>query len=912
MGYILLPMIKKTNDRYRYRTFLFILSLLAAPVLFAQKGTITGKVIDSRNGEALIGVTVFIEGTTNGTSSDLDGNFIIPGLKSGIYSVQASYIGYNLYKKEGLVIENGKETEMEIELAPEDLKLDEVEVVAKANRESENMLLLDQKRKLLAVQAVGAKEMSRKGAGNAESAVAQVSGISKQEGVKNVFVRGLGDRYNATFLNGFPIPSEDPEYKNIALKFFTSDVIRNINVSKVFNADNNGDIGGAIIDINSKELFGEKAFGANLEGGINNEVPGKDFLRQDGTNYLGVSNTKEPTNGRFNFPNSLDPAKVNMPLNHSYGLSGGKLFRLGEQDNPLSFFLVASHGSDYSYTKEAIRNAVSNGTIYQDQTGEKSSINTNQLILANADLRLNRLHRITYNFMLLHADEQYVGEYQGLQSEKHQDSDDYMGFLRRQQSNDNLLAVNQLITEWSLAERFKLDVGAAYNTIKGLEPDRRENYLSRQEDGTYILTGSNRQKRFFSKLNESDLNLKLNLRYKLSPDLDIEKSNINVGYKGRFVDDNFKAIEYNFGAFPGRFSIDDLKLDSLYNEANYEAGKFTMYKGAENSYRVTKYINSGYVEATHQFTNSLTANAGLLASYVDMTVNYHVQHVSPGESNIKKIYYLPSLNLKYDINDKNSLRLGASKSYTLPQSKEISPYQYVNINFTSQGNPNLKPSDNYNVDLKWDYYLSPSELISVCGFYKYIVNPIGRVDQGNSAGLLTYENISPKATVAGVEVEVRKNIFNKTSPGTSRINSLSLGMNASYIYSNLELDIINTVKRSTQLEGASPFIVNSDVSYNFTSNDKNLIASLVLNYFSGRIYTLGTRGYNDIIEEGVITLTAVSSFKVSKHITLKLKAANLLNPSYCLTRKFGESNDKMKLDEYKKGVDVSVGISFEL
>jgi len=49
--------------------------------------------------------------------------------------------------------------------------------------------------------------------------VAQVSGISKQEGVKNVFVRGLGDRYNATLLNGFPIPSEDPEYKNIALEF---------------------------------------------------------------------------------------------------------------------------------------------------------------------------------------------------------------------------------------------------------------------------------------------------------------------------------------------------------------------------------------------------------------------------------------------------------------------------------------------------------------------------------------------------------------------------------------------------------------------------------------------------------------------------------------------------------------------
>src|SRR5690606_35696125 len=129
----------------------------------------------------------------------------------------------------------------------------------------------------------------------------------------------------------------------------------------------------------------------------------------------------------------------------------------------------------------------------------------------------------------------------------------------------------------------------------------------------------------------------------------------------------------------------------------------------------------------------------------DLTVNHHVQHVQPGEESIRKNYYLPSLNLKYDPNDKNSLRMGASKSDTAPQSKEISPYQYVNISFSSQGNPNIKPSDNYNVDLRWDYYMNPGELLTLTGFYKYIVNPIGRVDQGNSAGLLTYDNISDHA-----------------------------------------------------------------------------------------------------------------------------------------------------------------------
>src|SRR5690606_21003465 len=159
----------------------------------------------------------------------------------------------------------------------------------------------------------------------------------------------------------------------------------------------------------------------------------------------------------------------------------------------------------------------------------------------------------------------------------------------------------------------------------------------------------------------------------------------------------------------------------FYNDANLKAGLFAMTTGETNSYEVTKFIHSGFAEGTYQLSSRVTGNVGLRMDIADLTVNHHVQHVQPGEESIRKNYYLPSLNLKYDPNDKNSLRLGASKSYTLPQSKEISPYQYVNISFSSQGNPNIKPSDNFNFDLKWDYYMSPGELLTLTGFYKYIV-----------------------------------------------------------------------------------------------------------------------------------------------------------------------------------------------
>ena len=112
-----------------------------------------------------------------------------------------------------------------------------------------------------------------------------------------------------------------------------------------------------------------------------------------------------------------------------------------------------------------------------------------------------------------------------------------------------------------------------------------------------------------------------------------------------------------------------------------------------------------------------------------MTVDYNVDKGnSKGKNNIRKNYFLPSLNIRYRLNDKNALRLGLSKTYTLPQSKEISPYRYVGVNFKSQGNANLKPSDNYNIDLKWDFNPTSTELISVTAFYKMIKNPISRIE----------------------------------------------------------------------------------------------------------------------------------------------------------------------------------------
>lgn len=888
-------------------------SMVAVQVLGAGVNDVDvdvkGCIKDRQSKEPLIGATVTVVGSGVATVTDVDGNFALSGLRDGIYDIEIKYVGYKTAVKRQVKVEDNKVTTLDFELETDDRVLSGVEVVAKANRESENVTMMEQKRSVVAVQSVGAQELSRKGVSDAQAAVTKISGISKQEGVKNVFVRGLGDRYNMTTLNGYPIPSEDPEYKNIALDFFSTDIIQSVDVNKAFYSNTPADAAGADINITSKELTGDGKLGVSVSGGFNTQTLSADFLRLDGVDAFGFASKAQPGENldTYNFRNSLDPHKQSLQMNQSYSISGGKKFMLGR--NPLSFYIVASHNKNYTHYNEEVRNSTTTGTISQDMEGDISQVETSQVALANVEYNINRKHRIGYNFMMVHATKESVGEYLGMDVD-YQSSDTYEGFMRRQQTNDNMLLVNQLSTKWQLGKKFDLDAGLSYNIINGNEPDRRINNLVKTNDGYEPLRGTGIQQRYFSELDGNDLNIRASLAYKLADKHD-QLSNIRIGYMGRMVNDDFSAVEYDMSVRQTSiFDIGNVRFNDYYNQDNYSAGMFTLDRNVDK-YSVDKNIHSAYAEATYQFTAGFTANLGLKYDNVDMTVDYNVNRGgSQGSQDIKKSYFLPALNLRYNLNDKHSLRFGASKTYTLPQSKEISPFRYVSVSFNSQGNPDLKPSDNYNVDLKWDWYISPSELLSVTGFYKYIKNPISRIEIASAGGFLSYENIADHATAAGVEVELKKHLFSHPLQGDG-LNRLTLGVNGAYTYTCAKVPLA-TDPSGSQLEGAAPWIVNADLTYLYRKGTSSLTAALVFNYFSDRIYTIGTEGYQDIIENGIPTLDFVGTAKLGKHFSVNLKARNLLNSTHQLTRKGSGNDSEVVLSKYRKGVDLSIGLAYNL
>ena len=228
----------------------FLILFLTLSVMTVMAGTIKGSITDKQTREPLTGATVQIVGTTQGAIADMDGNYSL-NVTNGIYTLSIKYVGYR-----DIVVNNVKSGKADVvlnfELESDAQVLGEVSVVARKNLEGERALQMERRKATLAIENIGSKEMSIKGISNVEEGVKKITGISIAD-AGQLIVRGLGDRYSTTTLNGLPIASPNPDNKLIPLDLFPSSTIQNITVSKVYNAEAFADYSGAHIDISTKD-----------------------------------------------------------------------------------------------------------------------------------------------------------------------------------------------------------------------------------------------------------------------------------------------------------------------------------------------------------------------------------------------------------------------------------------------------------------------------------------------------------------------------------------------------------------------------------------------------------------------------------------------------------------------------------
>ena len=899
------------------KKLLILLSLVFCQFLNAQsKGTVTGIITDKEaNNEALPFANVLIKGTTIGATTDFDGRYTIQ-VPAGNHIVVFSFLGYKSIEKSFSVKEGQTVTINQLMSAEEGVSLDEVKITANTSKEKASALILEQKKSVSIKTAIGAQELSIKGVSDAEGAVTKTAGVSK--GSKNVIVRGLGDRYNSTTLNGLPLPSEDPEYKNISLDFFDTGIIKNIGVNKVFSSDIYGDVGGANIDIASKELDKKSLFNFGVSLGANTQTVSEEFLTIDGNNAFGTQKLGIPVNDltQYSFGNSWKPNSQNFQLDNSFSFSAGKKYDI--KDDSFSFFLVGGFDGSYNFLDGNIKQTTSAGEIFQDQSFSKYEYNVSQILMANLNYKFSGGHSIAFNHLFIHNNKQSIGDYFGFNNPE-QDGD--LEFQRRQQTNNNELYVNQLITNYKFSDRLNFEAKGSLNFIRGNEPDRRTNkYLFRDDFYNPQTNSAGENERYFSKLEENDYAAKGMFDYKLKEDED-DISTLEFGGDYRYTERLFSATIFNHD-FSTRVPIDINNPDAIFNQNSIDTNIFELETGRGSAtnpaafvpftYRGKRQIFAGFANLVYQLGDNFIASVGGRFEKAQQRVTYNTniaQSSIDGASNLDRTYILPNFNLKYNFNENSILRIAGSQSYTFPQFKETAPFKYQDVTFSSQGNPDLKPSDNYNFDAKYEYYMSSSELISVTGFYKYIQNPIARTEIPSGGNTLTYLNVGNDASVYGFELEARKSIYKVEDKDFEIIG----GLNSSVLFSNVNLDtssIAQFTSGTSQLEGATPFLMNADITFNKKYNENTLISSLVFNYFSERVYSIGTRGFENILEKGIPTLDLVSSYEFNKNYSIKLKATNLLNPDFQLSRAGFNGGDNVVLSNYKRGVNLSLGFSY--
>ena len=165
------------------KRFLLIatITLLKISSVYAQAefSTLWGKVTDKKNGEELVGATIVIDGTTTGTITNFSGDFQMPSLKPGTYTFRCQFISYEPVLLKNIEIKPGEHKQINIALQPVELNLQEVQVVAKAKRDNETMLLLEQKEATRITESIGAKQLSAQGVSDAATAATKMTGITK-------------------------------------------------------------------------------------------------------------------------------------------------------------------------------------------------------------------------------------------------------------------------------------------------------------------------------------------------------------------------------------------------------------------------------------------------------------------------------------------------------------------------------------------------------------------------------------------------------------------------------------------------------------------------------------------------------------------------------------------------------------
>lgn len=932
----------------------------------SQAGKVTGTVVDSKTGDTIIGANVVITGTTRGTATDIDGRFTLKNIEPGEYSLTVTYISYARKTITGVKVKPGETVTLNISLSPKSIGLDEVTVTARSVKNNDAALLRDRQKSIAVSNAISAESISKSGLGDAAAAMSKVTGATVVDG-KYVYVRGLGDRYSNTQLNGAELPSTDPNRNTVQMDIFPSSLLENIVTTKTFTPDKPGSFTGGSVDINTKSFPDDFTFNFSASTSYNSHSSFSDnFLTMNGgkTDWIGIDDGSRELpdmikNNRQDIPDiasawtdeqqaqkldkytrslnpEMTPVTRKAPMNQSYALSLGNQYELF--GHPLGALMSLTYSHKFSsYSDGTSARWQLTGNVAQtdslnnnfDLNDIKSSENVLWGSLVNLAYKPAPAHKIELNFIYNRSAES-VGRYQ-------------FGSFPRDLSNSAVYETRVLhYTERSLSSfslkgshylksllNMDVDWSASYSKSKQDEPDLRfftDNYTVRdrnnQVDTLYSIQTSiyPRPTRYFRNLDESIASSKLDV----SIPFNIARGNtgkVKFGGAYDYKDRTFR--EYRF----------EMRQDAISYDGNPDTFFSAQNSGILESASTSNFTRFGnYVVDVTQKSSNYDGGQDIYAGYgmVELPVRSNLKFIGGvrfestrmtttsmdttlSQGNLDNNDFLPSASLVYNLSDRMNLRAAYGRTLARPTFRELAPYASFNFvgDFIFIGNTNLKRTLVNNYDLRWEWFVSPTELVAVSGFYKDFTNPIERVILNNN-GEIQFKNVS-KATVYGAEFELRKQLDDISS----LLRHVSFGANLSLIHSSVdipssELQLIRALdpnaSASRPLQGQSPYVINLNLAY---ENPESMTSvDLSFNRFGERLSEITLSGTPNIYEQPRNMLNLVVSQNLTQNFKLKASFKNMLDASIRKTHMY--KGHEYVASEYQMGRTFSVGISYNI
>ena len=889
---------------------LFLILFLTLSAMTAMAGTIKGTITDKLTKEPLTGATVQVAGTTQGAVADIDGNYTLQ-VSNGTYNLIVKYVGYVDIMVNN--VEVSGEMVMNFEMESDTQTLGEVSITARKNLESERALQVERQKATLAIENLGAKEMSIKGIGNVQEGVKQITGISIAD-AGQLIVRGLGDRYSTTTLNGLPIASPNPDNKLIPLDLFPSSTVQNITVSKVYDASVFADYSGAHIDINTKENVADDFFNVSFNVGGAFNTMGKDFYQmdRDGTLFKTPSLDEAIYNMELRefdeyvkthniFKTSFDVDKKKTLPQFGGNIGFGKNFDIKDQTLSLLMSFSASNETQNIYDAVYKTLEASTGEAQNDFTYDEYTTALKLAGLASASFTLREADRIGYSFFYArNASDSYENR-QGMDAEDHSlaGSNNVTHIYTLQ--NHQLNGLHHLGNQWELTW------GGSYSKTSSEEPDRRQVMYTRNEDGTYSLFKLNRQEtmRYYGNLTEDEWVGGIAAKYNWK-----ENDFVRFGFSYKDKNRDYMGTRFFYNINKLNVNVDNIYHPGEYlNQENIENGTIAINRRMQShdTYRAGMDIYAAYASTDFHPLASLLVNVGLRYEMSKQWVEYAIEGDQKYQRrrDLDKHDLFPTVNLKYSINDKNSLRFSLSRTVTRPSFIEMAPFLYQESYGSAQirGNEDLKNGYNYNLDIRYERFGENGDMFSATAYYKHLDNPIERIQRLNGgATMYSFQN-ADQGMAAGLEVELRKQL----------VKDLRLGANVSYMYTNVKLPQGGAyTNKERSLQGASPILLNADLAYSPRfGEERQLNLALLYNLQGKRIHAVGVSQLGDVHQMPVHTMNFNAGYNFNSHFSINLQVKDLLNRAMVFKQEVPMTGAEVVVEEYKEGTSFEVGFSYK-